>query len=186
MKTLWRRRGVTFLMDPKGGSEEIPEAKLQICSPLLNTTSRIQPLDAGVIRPFIVRYRKLLKFVVSRINHGLSAPDITMDVDVLQAVCSIKHAWDEVPENTVRKCFEKCGFSEAGLNPGRSLEQEDQDFEELVRCISLDEVTAEQYVVADEEIPSCQPPVDTIQSNWRECLRNEALYMYQKESDGPV
>ena len=152
-----------------------------------NTTSRLQPLDAGVIRAFKVRYRKLLlKFVVCRINRGLSAPDITKEVDVLQAIRWIKQAWDEVPEETVRKCFEKCGFSEAVCNSRRSEEEEDQEFEELVRRISLDETIAEQYVAADEEVPSCEPPVDTTQSDWREHLRNEALYLYQKESEVPV
>lgn len=61
-----------------------------------NTTSRIQPLDlqpldAGVIKNFKERYRKpLLKFVVSRVNRGLTALDIAKEVDVLQAVRWIK------------------------------------------------------------------------------------------------
>ena len=87
-----------------------------------NQHPRLQPLDAGVIRAFKVRYRKLLlKFVVSGINRGLSVPG---QVNVLQVVRWIKQAWDEVPEETVRKCFEKCGFSEAVFNPGRSEEEE--------------------------------------------------------------
>ena len=52
-----------------------------------NKTSRLQPLEAGVIKNFNVRYRKfLLKLVVSRVNRGLTAPDITKAVDVLQAI----------------------------------------------------------------------------------------------------
>ena len=47
-----------------------------------NTTSRLQPLDAGVIKNFKVRYRKfLLKFVASCVNRGLTAPDIAKEVD---------------------------------------------------------------------------------------------------------
>ena len=49
-----------------------------------NMTSRLQPLDAEVIKNFKVRYRKLLlKFVVSRDNQRLTAPDIAKEVDVL-------------------------------------------------------------------------------------------------------
>ena len=74
-----------------------------------NTTSRLQPLDAGVIKNFKVRYRKLLlKFVLSRVNHGLTAPDIAKEVDVLQAIRWIKQAWDEVLVEIIQRCFDKC------------------------------------------------------------------------------
>ncbi|XP_068758747.1 tigger transposable element-derived protein 6-like [Montipora capricornis] len=147
-----------------------------------NTTSRLQPLDAGVIKNFKVRYRNfLLKFVVSRVNRGLTAPDIAKEVDVLQAIRWIKQAWDEVPEEIVQKCFDKCGFSNVVQNNARSEEEEDQEFAELVRRISQGETTAEEYVTADQEIPSC-----ATLSKWRQRLRDEALDLYQKESEEPA
>ena len=46
-----------------------------------NTTSRLQLLDAGVIRNFKLKYRKkLLKFVISRINDNVKATDIIQEV----------------------------------------------------------------------------------------------------------
>ena len=49
-----------------------------------NTTSRLQPLDAGMIRNFKLKYRKkLLKFVISRIIDNVKATDIIQEVDVL-------------------------------------------------------------------------------------------------------
>ena len=152
-----------------------------------NTTSRLQPLDAGVIKNFKVRYRKLLlKFVVSRVNRRLTAPDIAKQVDVLQAIRWIKQAWDEVPEEIVQTCFDKCGFSNVVQNNERSEEEEDQEFAELVRRINQDETTAKEYVTADQEIPSCEPPVNTTLPNWRQRLRDEALDLYQKESEEPA
>ena len=67
-----------------------------------NTTSRLQPLDAGIIRNFKLKYRKkLLKFVISRINDNVKATDIIQEVDVLKAISWIKSAWDEVSEEAI-------------------------------------------------------------------------------------
>ena len=76
-----------------------------------NTTSRLQPLDAGIIRNFELKYRKkLLKFVISRFNDNVKATDIIQEVDVLKAISWLKSAWDEVLEETIVNCFKKCGF----------------------------------------------------------------------------
>ena len=48
------------------------------------------------------------------------------------------------------------------------------------------ETTAEEYVTADQEIPSCEAPVNTTLPNWRQRLRDEALDLYQKESEEPA
>lgn len=44
----------------------------------------------------------------------------------------------------------------------------------------------EKYLTADQEIPSCEPPVNTTLPNWRQRLRDEALHLYQKESEEPA
>ena len=59
-----------------------------------NTTSRLQPLDAEIIRNFKLKYRKkLLEFVISRINDNVKATDIIQEVDILKAISWIKYAW---------------------------------------------------------------------------------------------
>ena len=51
-----------------------------------NTTSRLQLLDAGIIRNFKLKYgKKLLKFVISRINDNVKATDVIQEVDVLKS-----------------------------------------------------------------------------------------------------
>ena len=50
-----------------------------------NTTSRLQPLDAGIIRNFKVKYRKsLVKYVLLRINDNASAAEIVQEVNILK------------------------------------------------------------------------------------------------------
>ena len=49
-----------------------------------NTASRLQPLDAGIIQNFKVKYRKsLVKYVFLRINDNLSAAEVVQDVNIL-------------------------------------------------------------------------------------------------------
>ena len=51
-----------------------------------NTTSRLQPLDAGTIQSFKTRYRKkLMRYVIARINDDLFASEIAKGIDVLKA-----------------------------------------------------------------------------------------------------
>ena len=71
-------------------------------------------------------------------------------------------------------------------NNERSEKEEDQEFTKLVWRISQGETTAEEYVTDDQEIPSCEPPVNTTLPNWQQRLRDEALNLYQKESKEPA
>ena len=76
-----------------------------------NTASRLQPLDAGIIRNFKLKYcKKLLKVIISRINDNVKATEIIQEVDVLKAISWIKSAWGEVSEETIVNCFKTCGF----------------------------------------------------------------------------
>lgn len=77
-----------------------------------NTTSHLQPLDAGIISAFKRRYKALLlRDLVSKMDvdeHGvmIRAPNPTM-VKVIQLICS---AWDYVTPATVENCWRKCGY----------------------------------------------------------------------------
>ena len=52
-----------------------------------NTTSRLQPLDGGIIQNFKYKYRKrLVKYVLARIQEDVSATQIFKGVDVLVAI----------------------------------------------------------------------------------------------------
>lgn len=165
---MWRGpREIILFLDNTGCqpvSQQEMFSNIKVVFLSLNT-SRLQPLDAGVIKNFKVRYRKLLlKF---QCCFWLTALDIAKEVDVLQTIRWIKQAWDKVPEETVQKCFDKCRFSSVVQNNERSEEEvEEQEFAELVRRISLGETTAEEYVTSDQDIPSCEPPVYTTLSNW--------------------
>ena len=52
-----------------------------------NTTSKLQPLDAGIIKNFKVFYSKqLLQHVLARIKPGCKASDVISSVDLLKSI----------------------------------------------------------------------------------------------------
>jgi len=79
-----------------------------------NCTSRLQPLDLGIIQAFKLKYMKLmLTHVVSKIDDCNSATEVCKSVDLLQAIRWIAQAWESVSESTIRKCFAKAGILSA-------------------------------------------------------------------------
>ena len=95
-----------------------------------NTTSQVQPCDAGIIRNFKVKYRKqLLKIVISRIDDGKKASKIMQGVDLLQCTRWVNQAFEQITKDTIKHCFEKCGFSKVSL----LAEEPDEEFEDLLK-----------------------------------------------------
>ena len=78
------------------------------------TTSRLQPLDAGIMRAFKCKYRKLLmKYVVSRIDEGKNASEIIKDVNIAKEIHWLQVAWKDVSKESILHCFQKCRFEES-------------------------------------------------------------------------
>ena len=111
-------RNVLLLIDNVPSLEKFSNIKMVFLPK--NTTSRLQPLDAGIIKNFKVHYgRCLIRHVLASINdkNSLKASDIAKSVDVLLAIRWIKQSWDVVKCETVMNCFKHCGIV-AAVNPG--------------------------------------------------------------------
>ena len=125
-----------------------------------NTSSRLQPLDAGIIRNFKLMYRKkLLKFVISRISDNIKATDIIQEFDILKAISWIKSAWGDVSEETIVNSFKKSGFRKNQPDVELTDFAEEEEFESLVKELSTD-VSAAEYVDFDREVVTSQPALD--------------------------
>ena len=94
-----------------------------------NTTSRLQPLDAGIIKNFKVHYRKkLITHALAQIGStSATATEIAKQVDVLHAIRWIKQAWDQVEVSTIQHCFNHCGFSYISVPTGDPFADLDKD-----------------------------------------------------------
>ncbi|GBC40583.2 CENP-B homolog protein 2-like [Rhizophagus irregularis DAOM 181602=DAOM 197198] len=69
-----------------------------------NTTSKIQPMDAGVIMSFKRYYRRFhVRLMLQYVETGNRAEDLRMDV--LQAIRYIIQAWEEVDAEIIHNCW---------------------------------------------------------------------------------
>ncbi|CAB5381779.1 unnamed protein product [Rhizophagus irregularis] len=69
-----------------------------------NTTSKIQPMDAGVIMSFKRHYRRShVRLLLRYVEAGNRAEDLCMDI--LQAIRFIIQAWGEINPEVVRNCW---------------------------------------------------------------------------------
>ena len=133
-----------------------------------NTTSRLQPLDAGIIQSFKTKYRKkLMRYVIARINDDLTASETAKGIDVLQAITWVSHSWKEVSVETIKNCFAKCGITDQIGHDEDELVDEELNslLNELVdpEC----DMAAEEYTNFDVETCSSLPPINSDMVDWR-------------------
>jgi hypothetical protein len=103
-------RKVLLLVDNAAGHSISDETKSKLKWVQLhflppNTTSFLQPCDAGIIKCLKQHYKKLL------VNHYLESIENESqikEVDVKQAMVMINKAWKEVSESTIRNCWRHC------------------------------------------------------------------------------
>ena len=102
-----QRRNVQLIVDNCPAHPKISGLKsteLMFLPP--NCTSVIQPCDQGIIHSLKTRYRAtFLTNLLQHIDSGSSAD--TFSINLLEAMMTLKRAWDEVTQDTLKNCFRK-------------------------------------------------------------------------------
>ena len=152
-KLIWKlarqRRNVVLFLD--NSSCHPPDMKgkydhIQIVFFPPNCTSRLQPLDLGIIQTFKLKFMKLmLTHVVSKIDDCNSATEVSKSVDLLQAIRWIAQAWEDMPESTIKKCFIKAGFLSEDKTPV-SFSDEHQEFDPFQELADSDLVQVNSLI----------------------------------------
>ena len=98
-------------MDNTGSHPNIKLSNVQLQYLPPNTTSKLQPLDAGVIANFKVNYRKLLlQNILIEIDNCSNVSELAKNVTLLEAIRFLKMSCKQILPSTIVKCFSKCGF----------------------------------------------------------------------------
>ena len=149
-------------------------SQIKIIFLLKNTTSRLQPLNAGIIQNFKVKYQKrLVKYVLAKIQEDVSATQIVKGVHVLVAIRLLQEARKEVTNLTIKNCSEK--FVIKGDNELMEVKEDDDlEFEALVKEFTTD-ISATEYANFDEYIPASEPMINEFEIDWRQRVREESI-----------
>ena len=159
-----QRKVILFLDNPILHPESMVDSLSQIKIIFLpkNTTSRLQPPDAGINQNFKVKYRKrLVKYVL---NENSSKMRIIKDVNILMAIQWAQEAWKEATGTAIEICFEKCGVVKSN-DDLMEVEEDDLEFEALVRELSPD-MSATEYVYFDANNPKSKPIINEHKVDW--------------------
>ena len=124
----------------------------------LNTTSKTQPMDQGVIRNLKHYYRKLV------IVRHLRAIEREMEkISILDAMHNLQQAWNNVNETTIANCYKKADFKvfddTDAVDIEADIDEDPLDDLPLARLMGSN-FTMNDYVSVDNDVPTCEELTD--------------------------
>jgi hypothetical protein len=127
-----------------------------------NTTSRTQPLDAGIISAFKHRYRlKLMDYIITRAySTNGEAPFSLKEITCARILPWLRSSLDEIKASSISKCFRKCLPDVQNLVDENNEDDEEGELAESLRRgmskVADREVTVEEAHLfanmAEEEV----------------------------------
>ncbi len=165
-----KSRTIILMMDNAGcHPHDLEYSNIKIIWLPPNTTSKLQPLDLGIIQNFKVHYRKrLLRYVLSKIDECQLGSEVTNSINVLIAIRWVAQAWDEVKRETICKCFKNAGVvTESGdvVSRDESDPFADMDNEENIHVFNN----------CDEERQEIQRLCDQVMTREEQCSVDEYI-----------
>ena len=145
-----------------------------------NTTSITQPMDQGVIRSLKAKYRsRMIQQIIKAIDAKKSIPK----VNVLDAMKMLTICWENVTEETVKKCFAKSHISPQDQTSAQ--DDLDDPFIELrndlekLKSLGVDEypeeVSPEEFASFDDTVAATEP-----------VLSDESILAMVREIEEPI
>ena len=113
----------------------------------LNTTSKTQPMDQGVIRSLKAKYRRK---IIQRLIRAVDMEKTFPETSILVAMQLLQSAWSEVSETTIQNCFRKVGISEKSAE--EAINDQDDPFKDLA-AEELEETISELRERLPDEAP---------------------------------
>lgn len=139
-----------------GDVQNLSNIKVQFLPP--NTTSKLQPLDQGIIKNFKTYYRRE---VVRQFLNDIESQTPTK-INILDAMWMVTKAWTNVTNTTIANCFKKSGFK---VNEPDRIQDEDDPVVPTQPNIEVEwprvqdalyvDMAFEEFVTFDDELAVC-------------------------------
>ncbi|GFS77570.1 transmembrane 9 superfamily member 4 [Trichonephila clavipes] len=125
----------------------LSNVKLQFFPP--NSTSKLLPLDQGIIHNFKTFYRRE---VVKNVLDNLENQQHITNISILTALILIDKAWRAVTPLTIHSCFKKSGFPSPNLVDVNNTLTEFNAEPSLWDALPEQDLTFNDYVLVDTDI----------------------------------
>lgn len=171
MKAL--KRQIALLMDNCSAHPPLTLSNVKLIFLPKNTTSHLQPMDAGIIAWVKGHYRRAM---MSDMCQAMSAsPDVTTlakGIKIWDAILNFRQGWEAISPDTIQKCFKKCGVvKQLDLipSPNNETQIDDECTQEPVHDFqNLLDVPWDEYLSFDdqlEKVNPCRAPINTDESD---------------------
>ena len=175
-KMIREKQNILLFVDNCSGHPHLVLSNIKLVFLPPNTTSHLQPCDAGIIQTVKLHYRKrFMRHVLSEMDEVDTASELVKTITVRDAICWLDMAWDDaLTETTIMKCFRKCGFATPldvpSDQPSTSQANSDSDTDPVANTQDpsaelgpnylrvMDGVTWEEFANCDRQtITTCEP-----------------------------
>lgn len=154
-----KKKKILMFIDNCSAHGDIPNlSNIQIKFLPPNSTSKLQPLDQGIIRCFKSNYRKE---VVQQFLADIERQTPT-NINVLDAMWMATKAWSKVTETTISNCFKKSGFKvnledeDDTEHPMSELTETPANWENVTATLDLQQqIQFEDFVTFDDDVAVC-------------------------------
>jgi hypothetical protein len=164
-----KKRHILLFLDNCGAHPDQQRSNIKVVFLPPNTTSKLQPCDAGIIQNVKLQYRKaLMRNVIFMIDSVTTASEVSSSVTMLNAIRWLDQAWSLVHPTTIQKCFIRCGFRFTDADIPDEEPFDDSAPTEVTSL--LDGVSWKDYINCDSEVAT----QDILGNDWEEKIKARA------------
>ena len=154
-------RKVLLLMDNcpahTAGTLDITNVEVKFLPP--NTTSKLQPLDGGIIRTLKAHYRRRQALRTLAQFNQASQSELGKQLDILDAINMVVPAWEvDVNATTIANCWQHCGLT--GSTTQRQVREVNEAMSDLADVLTrigyTDGIPARELVDYNGEEEICE------------------------------